>query len=103
MAKKRNDNKNVRIIPIISDYLSVSDRNPLLVILPIILNSDQSDSKEVKEKKENLMKSFGNPLIGFAIGFSGKNGKIILNYRINKVKQAELTRMNEFEEDEVDD
>lgn len=69
LAKKRNDNKNVRIIPIISDYLSVSDRNPLLVILPIILNSDQSDSKEVKEKKENLMKSFGNPLIGFAIGF----------------------------------
>lgn len=103
LAKKRNDNKNDRIAPIISDYLSVSDRNPLLVILPIILNSDQSDSKEVKEKKENLMKSFGNPLIGFAIGFSGKNGKIILNYRINKVKQAELTRMNEFEEDEVDD
>lgn len=101
--EKRKENPKANPTPIAQDYLGVKDRNPLLVILPITLSPDDDDSKETIEKKKQLMSSFDGCLMGFAIGFAGKDGNVKMDYRINKVKQAELTRMAEEQGDEIDD
>lgn len=101
--EKRKDNPKTNPTPIAQDYLGVKNRNPLLVILPITLTPDDDDSNETIEKKKKLMNSFEGCLMGFAIGFAGKDGNVKMDYRINKVKQAELTRMVEVQGDEIDD
>lgn len=108
--KKRianSDNTNAKENMISKDYLGVSNRKPLLVILPIYLNC-----KEGKEKNEEKLKhkkkvrdSFKDTcLLGFGIGFAGKNDeKKLMNFRMNKVKADEYQKGYSDEEEEIND
>lgn len=85
---------------IASDYLNVKNRRPLLVILPINLVHDVEEDAVTCEYKEKVIKSLaGKPLIGFGIGFSGKEGGAITKYRINEVKINQLK--NAFIEEDI--
>jgi len=90
--------------PVASDYLGVRDRKPLLVILPIKLIQDEppaSDTSDYSDAKKDLIDQLGtNYLIGFGIGFAGREGKVILRYRLNKVKQQEYIKKYESQESE---
>ena len=87
---------------IAKDYLAVQERNPLLVILPIILKQDESD---FTEEKAEIIKDYENNgfLVGFGIGFAGREGKVMMKFRINRVKRMEYLNKFEEAEDEVDD
>ncbi len=93
--------------PIAEDYLSVKDRNPLLIILPIKLIQDESSKVggDFSEAKQKVIDSFSgnNYLIGIGIGFAGREGKVMMKFRINKVKQNEYLKKFIQEEDEVTD
>lgn len=99
--KKQGENK----APIAKDYLSVSKRKPLFIILPIQLVQDKPDVKEsdYSDKKKELINRFVGKdwLIGFGIGFAGREGKVMLKFRINKVKQEEYLRR--IQEEVLDD
>ena len=102
MKKKREkENKT----PIAKDYLSVKYRKPLFVILPIKLDQDKPGVKEsdYSPEKEKLINRFTGEewLVGFGIGFAGREGKVMLKFRINKVKQEEYLRR--IQEDILDD
>ena len=74
------------------DYLRERDC-PILVIFPIDLKT-AGDSE-----KENIKGTFDdNPLLAFAIGFPEKQEKVMIRYRINKVKIKELTEGLEIEQ-----
>lgn len=99
LAKKRPSKKKIKNeskTPIARDYLSVKDRKPLFVILPIKLDQDTPEAEEsdYSDKKKELIKKFSDNewLIGFGIGFAGREGKVMLKFRINKVKQEEYLR-----------
>ncbi len=94
ILKKKSDKEQLSA----KDYLSI-DRKPLLAIYPIDLKISNEDllQKEIKEKYGE------NPLLGFAIGFPNKEGKVKIKYRINKVKQAELEQELDIDEDEEDE
>ena len=99
--KAKTDTKN----PIARDYLSVKGRKPLFVILPIRLDQDEPDAEEsdYSDKKKELINVFTGDewLIGFGIGFAGREGKVMHKFRINKVKQAEYSRR--IQEEILDD
>ena len=93
---KNNNNQTKK------DYLKERE-TPLLVVYPLKL--DPVDSETGSKFKEH----FGSdpvPVFGFAIGFPKKEEKVMVRYRINKVKLDELNNGMEFgdeEEDESDD
>ncbi len=108
LARKRPSKKKTKKenqTPIARDYLSVTDRKPLFVILPIKLTQDGPEAEETDysvEKLDLINKFTGDEwLIGFGIGFAGREGKVMLNFRINKVKQEEYLRR--IQEDIFDD
>ena len=108
LAKKRPSKKKIKKenkTPIARDYLSVKGRKPLFVILPIKLDQDEPDAEEsdYSEKKEELINKFTGDewLIGFGIGFAGREGKVMHRFRINKVKQEEYLRR--IQEEILDD
>ena len=85
------------------DYLKERE-HPILVVYPIKLDLD----KATDEAKEEYMAYFKSdvPIFGFAIGFPKKEEKVMVKYRINKVKIDELNNGLEFgdeEEEEPDD
>ena len=49
----------------------------------------------------NLAATFGakTPVLGFAIGFPAKESKVMVNYRINKIKLDELNRLHDDEDE----
>lgn len=92
LAKKRKTGKGEAIA---KDYLSVSNRKPLLIIYPIQLNNFEND--ELKQKIVNNYIN-ENVLLGFAIGFPGIESKVIVKYRANEIKIKELSKSIEVEE-----
>lgn len=100
---KRKNNKNDT--PIAEDYLEVPGRKPLLVILPVMLqqddqNENNSDYEECKQAIIDKIKS-QEYLLGLGIGFAGRQGKVMMKFRINKVKHDEYLRRFTETEDEV--
>lgn len=80
--------------PIAADYLNVRI-NPLLVIYPVCLSTYEHEFEASKYK---------NVILGFAIGFPGKNEGVMIKYRANKIKVDELiNRFVEIDEEEDDD
>ncbi len=104
-AKRKNLSKEAT--PIAEDYLGVSKRRPLLVILPIQLIQGDSKTKDSDYSldKKNIIDDYkrNDLLIGFGIGFAGREGKIMMKFRINKVKQSEYLNRFVETEDEVED
>ena len=101
-AKERADrNKKTSYTPIAIDYLSVKNRNPLLIILPVALTLDKDKKKDESEKQTIIDSLNGEYLIGIGIGFAGKDEKIMMTFRINTVKQQEY--LNKYTEEEGDD
>ncbi len=102
-SKKKTEKEDKT--PIARDYLSVKDRKPLFVILPIKLDQDDPDDLETDytHAKKELIEKYSNDewIIGFGIGFAGREGKVMLRFRINKVKQEEYLRR--MQEDILDD
>ena len=93
------------------DYLRKRD-DPILVIYPLDLIVDISKKEKaspeqeakILEKKKKVKDAFGdNPLMAFAIGFPAKESKVMVNYRMNKIKIAELNRGMEVDDDEEED
>lgn len=96
------------------DYLYERDK-PILVIYPIDLKTTPSKNEidsfscskeELEAKKISIKEALGEnvPLLAFAVGFPKKESDVIVTYRMNKVKYAELTRDLEVtDEDEGDD
>ena len=83
--------------PIVTDYLNVEGRNPLLVIYPVVLHGEL--------KKDDFDKAkFKNVVYGFAIGFPSTEKGIRIKYRANKIKLEQLmNRYYEEDEEEVED
>lgn len=110
LMKKRianSSNPNAKENMISKDYLGVSSRKPLLVILPIYLNCEESKEKneEKLKHKKKIRDSFKDTcLLGFGIGFAGKNDeKKLMNFRMNKVKADEYQKGYSDEEEEIND
>lgn len=84
-----------------SDYLHVKGRKPIVVIYPIKLRpvegKDVPASSEELEVAERVNASGG--LLGFAIGFPATTSTERVWYRLNKVKQREIEKSREPEED----
>lgn len=105
-SERAKANKKNKVNLIARDYLSVKDRKPLLVILPIKLSCDKNDTDEDKKIKEEVIQKYnGKYLIGIGIGFAGKEEKVMMKYKINLIKYKEL--MNKYdtsdEEEEEND
>ena len=108
LAKKRpskKKSKNESKEPIAKDYLSVTNRKPLFVILPLKLvqNAPEDKESDYSDNKKELIDKFSceNWLIGFGIGFAGREKKVMLRFRINKVKQNEY--LKRIQEEILDD
>lgn len=94
------------------DYLTYR-KDPILIIYPLDLLTDLSSKEKnslpgqdelLIQEKVQIKEAFGdNPLMTFAIAFPEKESKVMVNYRINKVKIAELNRGMEIDEDEEED
>ena len=103
MAQKDKDNPSKKPHEYLTavDYLKEREF-PILVIYPLKLDP-------VDEKTKKIFESYFNPdspVFGFAIGFPKKEEKVMVRYRINKIKIDELNNGLEFgdeEEDESDD
>lgn len=96
--KNHQDSPN----PISKDYLDVPGRNPVFVILPIVLLVSEMADK--KEEYERIRDAFSpHLLVGFALGFSGKEGGVVLSYKMNKVKAKEYQHMDDDDEEEMED
>ena len=109
-AKERAERKNLikEPNPIAEDYLGVPNRKPLLVILPVQLIQDDIIAKnsDYSEEKKKIIDDYeiNNTLIGIGIGFAGREGKVMMRFRINKVKQQEyLNKFIEMEDELSDD
>ena len=81
------------------------DRNPLLIIYPVILNAGKEKMEKETLDIMNLYQDSDNPLIGLAIGIPLSDEKPILHtYKMNAVMQKEMFGMDEndddFDEDE---
>lgn len=102
-SKKHSSNESKT--PIAKDYLSVKDRKPLFVILPIKLDQDEPNLEETdySDSKKELINKYVDDewIIGFGIGFAGREDKVMLKFRINKVKQDEY--LKRIQEDLIDD
>ncbi len=91
-------NKNVTA----RDYLDIQGRKPLLAIYPIEILAKEEDN----EKAVEIAKMYEEELVyGFALGFPGKNTKVEVKYRINKIKLQEIINANEEpdEDEEYED
>lgn len=101
LSKKPDQRENL----ISTDYLSVLQRRPVLVILPIYLNVTETDNPDKNLKKCMIRDSFGNDcILGFGIGFAGnKSEKKIMSFRINKVKAKQYLAEFDDEEEMADD
>jgi hypothetical protein len=68
---------------------------PILVVYPLML-TDQNGKPD-----ELITSTFGcdKPIMGFAIGFPAKESKVMVNYRINKIKLEELSRLTDDEDE----
>ena len=77
-----------------SDYLRIREY-PILVVYPLIFLDQKGDPDSTIEE------TFGEqvPVLGFAIGFPAKESKVMVNYRINKVKLDELNRLHDDEDE----
>lgn len=77
-----------------NDYLRVREF-PILVVYPLML-TDQNGKPD-----ELITSTFGcdKPIMGFAIGFPAKESKVMVNYRINKIKLEELSRLTDDEDE----
>lgn len=109
-ARERVERKNLNKEPnpIAEDYLGVPNRKPLLVILPVQLIQDDINDKnsDYSEDKKKIIDDYetNNTLIGIGIGFAGREGKVMMKFRINKVKQQEyLNKFIEMEDELLDD
>lgn len=103
-AKRKNStNENL----IANDYLGVPNRKPLLVIFPVqLIQDDKNDNNsDFSEEKKIIIDDYNNhdTLIGIGIGFAGREGKVMMNFRINKVKQKEYINKFVDTEDELTD
>ncbi len=110
LMKKRianSNNPNAKENLISKDYLGVSNRKPLLVILPVYLNCDETKENNAEKLKHKIKirDSFSDAcLLGFGIGFAGKNDeKKLLNFRMNKVKADEYQKGYSEEDEEIVD
>lgn len=101
-AKKNHPNsKDPNRIPnlIATDYLDVPGRNPVFVILPIhLLVNDKALNKDGLTRISNLF--IMRPLLGFALGFAGREGGAVMAYRMNKVKENEYQRKSSIDDDQ---
>lgn len=71
------------------DLLDIKGRKPVLVIYPLDIKANDPTNDSAK----NIEKKFKDELLyGFAIGFPGKDFKVIVKYRANKIKLNEITR-----------
>lgn len=103
-AKDRADrNGKTTYTPIAIDYLSVRNRKPLLIILPVALTLDKDNKKDESEKQKVIDSLNRDYLIGIGIGFAGKDEKVMMTYRINTVKQQEYLKKYTEEEGDDDD
>lgn len=92
------------------DYLKKRE-NPILVVYPIDLKVElsahekQSDNNSLLlGQKKKIKQNLGNhPLIAFAVAFPAKESKVMVNYRMNKVKIEEFLANTEVEEDVDED
>ena len=77
-----------------SDYLRIREY-PILVVYPLMFLNDEGKPDSTIEE------TFGaqTPVLGFAIGFPAKESKVMVNYRINKVKLDELNRLYDVEDE----
>jgi len=108
-ARERSKKKKLlnEPTPIAEDYLGVTKRRPLLVILPVQLIQDSENHKngDYSQEKQEIIDNYkkNNYLIGIGVGFAGREGKVMMKFRINKIKQQEY--LNKFieSEDEADD
>ncbi len=102
-----SNNPNAKENLIAKDYLGVTNRKPLLVILPIYLNceEDKEQNLEKLKLKKQIRNSFSDEcLLGFAIGFAGKTDeKKLMNFRMNKVKAEEYLKGYADDEEEIID
>ena len=110
VAKERGKRKNLlkEPAPIAEEYLGVPNRKPLLVILPVqLIQDDKNDeNSDYSDTKKSIIDDYNrsNFLIGIGIGFAGREGKVMMRFRINKVKQQEyLNKFIETEDELTDD
>lgn len=93
--------------PIAEDYLGVPNRNPLLVILPVQLKQDSpnDEDSDYSDSKRDIINDYlsHEHLIGIGIGFAGREGKVMMKFRINKTKHDEYINKFIETEDEVED
>lgn len=99
-----------------TDYLK-RRQTPILLIYPIDLKTDASDSEieslaidvnqkeetrqKIEKQKKEIKEAFNNqPLMAFAFGFPAKESKVVVNYRLNAVKIQELTNNLEVEDED---
>ena len=82
-------------------------KNPFLVIYPIELKATDSGKSSQEEytsleKEKLLQRTIGDdPIYGIALGFPGKISQCIpVKYKINLIKQRELSESNDIDEDE---
>ncbi len=104
-----------------TDYLK-RRQTPILLIYPIDLKTDASDSEitalavngnqkevvkeKIEKQKQEIKEAFDNqPLLAFAFGFPAKESKVVVNYRLNAVKIKQLTDNLEVDDEDegVDD
>lgn len=111
--KKHNDPKHREYKTLsATDYLKKRER-PILVIYPIELKTECSDKEkeewgnladELFTIKEDIKKQLSNeentPLLAFGIGFPKKENPVVVSYRANQVKLAQLRAG--IEPDDVD-
>ncbi len=87
--------------------------DPILIVYPLDLKTDATAKEKskmpgqvatIEAKKMEIKNAFGdNPLIAFAVGFPDKESKVRFNYRVNKVKIAELNRGLEVDNGDEED
>lgn len=80
------------------DYLDIKGRKPVLVISPLEIKA--ADGEEAKKIEKDYEDEF---IYGFAIGFPGKDSKIVVKYRANKVKLNEIIKGINYTDEEEDD
>lgn len=87
--------KSKRDVPIATDYLDFPNRNPLLVIYPVRLKTEDSLFPEAFDESK-----YKNVIYGFAIGFPKISEGIRVKYKANKIKISEMEGTLDSDEDE---
>lgn len=105
VSKKFNKEKNS--LSGTSYFRAGLERNPLLIIYPVVLQPGRNNPDKDTQEILDLYHDSSKPLIGLAIGIPLTDEKPILHtYKMNAVMQKELFGMdandNDFDEDEDD-